>query len=94
MHWTSELETALAGCVGFGVYGPTARIGVVEAVRLDAAGVRPHILSVRAGLLGSWLVLVPVSQVEAVSMEERRIVLRSGGLLSGPRPSEADTPAG
>ena len=41
--------------------------------------------SVRAGLLGSWLVHVPVDQVEAVSHDERRIDLRSGGLLAGPR---------
>jgi len=81
----SEREPALARCQGFGVYGPAARIGVVEDVRLDVRSGRPALLSVRAGLLGSWLVHVPVDQVEEVSAEERRIVLRSGGLLAGPR---------
>ena len=86
MERTGERRSALAGCEGFGVYGPTARIGEVEEVRHDASGGRPTLLAVRAGLLGSWLVLVPVEQVQEVSPRERRIVLRSGGLLAGPRP--------
>jgi PRC-barrel domain len=64
---------------------PSARIGVVEDVRLDTASGRPTLLSVRAGLLGTWLVHVPVDQVDEVSLTDRRIVLRSGGLLAGPR---------
>ena len=75
----------LARCRGFGVYGPSARIGVVEDVRLDRESGRPALLSVRAGLLGSWLVHVPVDEVDEVSIDERRIVLRSSGLLAGPR---------
>jgi hypothetical protein len=85
----STAEPALAVCHGFGVYGPSAQIGVVEDVRLDAESGRPALLSVRAGLLGSWLVHVPVDQVEKVSPTDRRIVLRSGGLLAGPRRVEA-----
>jgi hypothetical protein len=76
---------ALADCHGFGVYGPTARIGVVEDVRRGRRDGRPRLLLVRAGLLGSWLVHVSVDQVEAVDGEGRRIDLRSGGLLAGPR---------
>jgi hypothetical protein len=75
----------LADCRGFGVFGPSAQIGVVEDVRLDHESGRPALLSVRAGLLGDWLVHVPVDEVEEVSRAQRRIVLRSGGLLSGPR---------
>ena len=45
----------------------------------------PWLLLVRAGLLGTWLVHVPADQVDEVDGEERRIVLRSGGLLAGPR---------
>ncbi|MGH3038284.1 MAG: PRC-barrel domain-containing protein [Gaiellaceae bacterium] len=78
-------KPALAVCHGFGVFGPSAQIGVVEDVRLDAESGRPMLLSVRAGLLGSWLVHVPVDQVDEVSVTDRRIVLRSGGLLAGPR---------
>jgi hypothetical protein len=75
----------LADCRGFGVFGPSAQIGVVEDVQLDHESGRPALLSVRAGLLGDWLVHVPVDEVEEVSRARRRIVLRSGGLLSGPR---------
>lgn len=75
----------LACCEGFGVYGPAARIGVVESVRFDGETGEPRLLAVRAGLLGNWLVHVPVDQVQEVSLLERRIALRSGGLLAGPR---------
>ena len=78
-------QPLLADCQGFGVFGPSAQIGVVEEVRLDRESGRPALLSVRAGLLGSWLVHVPVDEVDEVNLGERRIVLRSGGLLAGPR---------
>ncbi len=78
-------EQLLADCRGFGVFGPSAQIGVVEDVRIDRESGHPALLSVRAGLLGSWLVHVPVAEVDEVSVGERRIVLRSGGLLAGPR---------
>ena len=78
-------RAGLACCEGFGVYGPTARIGVVESIRVDAETGEPRLLVVRAGLLGTWLVNVPVDQVQEVSLLERRIALRSGGLLAGPR---------
>lgn len=91
---TEVMHEALAGCEGFGVYGPSACIGTVEAVQPDTRSGRPALLSVRAGLLGSWLVHVPVDQVQDVSRAERRIRLRSGGLLAGPRKPGARTPAG
>lgn len=78
-------RAGLACCEGFGVYGPAARIGVVESVRFDGETGEPRLLVVRAGLLGNWLVHVPVDQVQEVSLLERRIALRSGGLLAGPR---------
>jgi hypothetical protein len=67
------------------VYGPTARIGAVEGIRKDSRGGRPRFLLVRAGLLGSWLVHVPVDQIDAMDVAARRIELRPGGLLAGPR---------
>lgn len=85
MEKTRGGREALASSAGFDVYGRTARIGVVEEVRLDAASGTPRLLAVRAGLLGDWRVLVPVDEVEEVSPREGRIVLRSGGLLAGPR---------
>ena len=85
MEKTQVPPEALAACEGFGVYGPTARIGAVEEIRRDSRDGRPRFLLVRAGLLGSWLVHVPVDQVDAVDAEARRIELRPGGLLAGPR---------
>ena len=90
---TRPVPEALAGCEGFGVYGTSACIGTVEAVRRDRRSGRPALLTVRAGLLGTWLVHVPVDQVEELSRDERRIRLRSGGLLAGPRRPGARTPA-
>jgi hypothetical protein len=75
----------LACCEGFGIYGPSGRIGTVEAVARTGGDGRPALLSVRAGLRRSWLVHVPVDEVDEVRLDERRIVLRSGALLSGPR---------
>jgi len=66
---THGRHAGLAYCEGFGVYGPSARIGVVESIRVDAETGAPVLLVVRAGLLGTWLVHVPCS----------------GGLLAGPR---------
>ncbi|HEY7561630.1 MAG TPA: hypothetical protein VH650_05595 [Gaiellaceae bacterium] len=86
-------QQALARSEGFGVYGISARVGIVEKVRLERASGRPVLLSVRAGLLGSWLVHVPVDQVADVVPEERRVVLRPGGLLAGPRSAAVDTRA-
>jgi hypothetical protein len=78
-------RAGLARCESFGVYSPAARIGVVESIRFDGETGVPTLLVVRAGLLGNWLVHVPVDQVQEVSLRERRITLRSGGLLAGPR---------
>jgi hypothetical protein len=86
-------RSALVACEGFGVYGPSARIGTVERIRIERASGRPVLLSVRAGLLGSWLVHVPVDEVADVVPDEQRILLRPGGLLAGPRRAEADTRA-
>ncbi len=85
MERTRVAQQVLARCEGFGVYGSTARIGVVEEVRFGGRDGRPKLLMVRAGLLGSWLVHVPVDQVALVDSQERRIELRPGGLLAGPR---------
>jgi hypothetical protein len=85
METTRVQPEALVGCEGSGVYGPTARIGSVEEIRTDSRDGRPKLLLVRAGLLGSWLVHVPVDQIDAVDVETRRLELRPGGLFAGPR---------
>ena len=82
---TRTIRHVLADCRGFGVYGPNTRIGEVEEIRCSGRDGSPRLLLVRAGLLGSWLVHVPVDQVDDVDVGERRIRLRPGGLLAGPR---------
>jgi hypothetical protein len=76
--------SALERCEGFAVHTPAARVGTVEGVRLGG-GARPTALTVRAGLLGSWRLIVPADQVAEVSTRERKVVLRPGALLAGPR---------
>lgn len=74
----------LERCEGFAVYTSRKQVGVVEEIRLSPDGTRPAALAVRAGVLGSWRLLVPVDEVAEVWAEERRIVLRPGGLLAVP----------
>jgi hypothetical protein len=85
------LEEALLGSRGFAVYTQFARVGDVERLCHDDEG-RVRALIVRAGLLGSWQLVVPVDQVEDVARAERRIRLRTGGLLA-PRRERGDTRA-
>jgi hypothetical protein len=84
--------SVLARCEGYGVYTQLAHVGTVESVRMSAGENRPASLTVRTGLLGSWLLEVPADQVAEVSPRERRLVLRSGGLVERVRRGEADTP--
>jgi hypothetical protein len=81
----------LGRCEGFSVHTPLARVGTVESVRMDAGDGRPASLTVRAGLVGNWLLEVPADQIARVVPQERRIVLRPGGLLERVRRGEADT---
>jgi hypothetical protein len=74
-------ENLLAGCEGFAVHTALARVGTVEDVRLEPDG-RPSAIGVRTGLRGGWRLLVSVDQVAEISLEERRILLRPGGLLA------------
>jgi hypothetical protein len=74
------------------VYTQLAHVGTVESVRMSACENRPASLTVRTGVLGSWLLEVPADQVAEVSSRERRLVLRSGGLVERVRRGEAHTP--
>ena len=84
--------SVLARCEGYGVYTQLARVGTVESVRMSVGENRPASLTIRTGLLGSWLLEVPADQVAEISPGERRLVLRSGGLVERVRRGEADTP--
>lgn len=84
-------SSVLARCEGFGVYTQLACVGTVESVRMTTGENRPSSLTVRTGLLGSWLIEVPADQVAEVVPRERRLLLRSGGLVERVRRGEADT---
>ena len=68
----------LCRCEGFRVDSPTGRLGLVEAVRFRSRLDRPDELLIRAGILGTRLLVVAVSDVEAVIPRQERLVLRFG----------------
>ena len=84
----------LTRCEGFAVHTQLARVGTVEAVTMRPGDDRPSSLTVRAGLVGSWLLEVPLDQVAEVVPCEKRIVLRPGGLVERVRRRERDTRSG
>jgi hypothetical protein len=65
----------LCRCEGFHVDAPTGRVGVVEEVRFETRLDRPDTLVVRGGLVGSRVLLVPVSDVKDVAPRQQRLVL-------------------
>ncbi len=75
------MGSILTRCEGFAVHTQLARVGTVEAVTIRPGGERPSSLTVRAGLVGSWLLEVPLDQIAEVMPRERRIILRPGGLV-------------
>jgi hypothetical protein len=86
-------SSILSRCEGFAVHTQLARVGTVEAVRIEPGADRPASLTVRAGLVGTWLLEVPLDQVAEVVPRERRIVLRPGGLVERVRGREGGSPA-
>lgn len=68
----------LCRCEGFRVDSPTGRLGLVEAVRFGSRLDRPDELLIRAGILGTRLLVVAVSDVQAVIPRQERLVLRCG----------------
>lgn len=86
---TEPQAPLLAACEGFDVHTSSLRVGTVEEVCISEERTAPPLLAVRAGLLGSWRVLVPADEIEAVDLHARRVVLRSGALLAGPRTRRA-----
>jgi hypothetical protein len=86
-------SSILTRCEGFAVHTQLAQVGTVEAVRVEPGGDRPTSLTVRAGLVGTWLLEIPLDQVAEVVPRERRIVLRPGGLVERVRRGEAGSRA-
>jgi hypothetical protein len=86
-------SSILTRCEGFAVHTQLAQVGTVEAVRVEPGEDRPTSLTVRAGLVGTWLLEIPLDQVAEVVPRERRIVLHPGGLVERVRRAEAGSRA-
>jgi hypothetical protein len=64
----------LAGCEGYRVDTPGGRLGFVDEIRRDPAG-RPVELVVRAGMLGTHRLDVPVDEITAVVPSRKTVVV-------------------
>jgi hypothetical protein len=62
---------------GYRVDGPDGRIGFVEEVRDNAGDPAAPFLAVRAGRLGTRVLIVPADAVEFIVPREQRIWLRA-----------------
>jgi hypothetical protein len=71
----AERNYRLHRCEQFAVYAGTRPVGVVEGVRYGSSTDRPDVLEVRGGSLGHHLLLVPVSEVEAIDPDEEVVLL-------------------
>lgn len=67
---------ALGSCEDFLVDSPAGRVGYVAEVRYASAG-EPQALAVRAGRASNRLLIIPVSQLAALFVSRRRVLLRS-----------------
>src|ERR671931_1216907 len=75
----------LCRCEGFRVDSPTGRLGLVEAVRFGSRLDRPDELLIRGGILGTRLLVVSVSDVQAVMPRQERLVVQCGPEQTTPR---------
>jgi hypothetical protein len=62
---------------GYRVDGPDGRIGFVEEVRANPADPESPLLAVRAGRLGTRVLVVPADAIEFIVPREQRIWLRA-----------------
>jgi hypothetical protein len=66
----------LGNCEECLVDSPAGRVGYVAEVRYAAAG-EPQALAVRAGRASNRLLIIPISQLAALAVSSRRVLLRS-----------------
>jgi hypothetical protein len=72
-----DLDYRLCRCEGFRVDSPGGHEGVVQEVHFLSRLDRPDALAVRTGLgFRRRIRLIPVDEVEEVSLGEERVVLR------------------
>lgn len=80
-------RSRLARCHGFAVYDEDGRAGLVRDVKLGESRGDPSALVVRTGLFIRRTVTIPAAEIDEISEQRRRIVLR-------PQPRSMPTPAG
>jgi hypothetical protein len=76
----SERDYQLHRCEGFAVYAGKHPLGIVEGVRYESRTDRPDVLEVRGGRLSHRLLLVPVSDVEAIDQGDEAVIVRQAFL--------------
>jgi len=72
----SERDYQLRRCERFAVYAGARPLGVVDGIRYQSRTDRPDVLEVRSGRFGQRLLLVPVSDVEAIDRDEEVVIIR------------------
>lgn len=75
VHLPREPDYRLSRCEGFAVYAGSRTLGVVEGVRYRSRTDRPDVLEVRGGRLGRRLLLVPVSEIEAIDSDGEAVIV-------------------
>lgn len=71
------LAYALTRCEGFRVDSPTGEVGFVEGLRFGSRIDQPDLLEVRGGRFGRQLLLIPVEEVEEISLDDERLLVRT-----------------
>jgi hypothetical protein len=66
----------LSRCEGFAVYAGARLLGTVKGVLYHSRTDRPDVLEVRSGRLGRRLLLVPVSDIEAIEPDDEAVVVK------------------
>jgi hypothetical protein len=74
------LAYSLTRCEGFRVDSHTGEVGFVEGLRFASRIDQPDLLEVRGGRFGRQLLLIPIEEVEEISLADERLVVRTPDL--------------
>jgi hypothetical protein len=86
----------LLRCQGFTVYDRDGRVGTVRRVEFGQSPSRSDTLVVRTGLFIRKTVRIPTTEVDEISVQQRRIILRPKprqNLVRTPGPTHRRRPA-
>jgi hypothetical protein len=81
-----ERDYRLARCEGFAVFAGARPLGAVEGVRYHSRTDRPDLLEVRSGRFSQRLLLIPVTDIEAIEPDDEAVIVKEG--LGPPQPRE------